>query len=135
MKIKNGNLEQGQKVFVYRNLRTGTWSVKDRKTNKVIKHTDEVFLRDVDFKVSKKGNERVRKEKSKNVHAGVQGFVDDVGADLMAVYPLESFTEVTYDPYKHKTFVTKKNGHPIYKAQIVLMIKNKVFVYDVPSHI
>jgi len=135
MKLKNKNLEQGQKVFVYRNLHTGTWSVKDKKTNRVIKHTDTVFLRDVDFKVSKKGNERVRKQKSKNVHAGVQGFVDDIGAHLLLIHSLEDFTEVTYNPYKYKSFVIKNTEQPVYEAQIVLMVENRVFVYDVPNHI
>ena len=135
MRLKSDNLEQGQNVFVYRNLRTGTWSVKDKKTNKVIRHTDTVFLRDVDFKVSKKGNERVREKKSKNVHAGVQGFVDDIGAHLMLIHSLEDFTEVTYDPHKHKTFVIKKTEQPIYEAQVALMVENRVLIYDIPSHI
>jgi hypothetical protein len=61
------------KVFVYRNLRRGCLSVRDTKTRRVIAHVDEIFLRDVKFKVSKAGRERVLKEKQKNVHAGVEG--------------------------------------------------------------
>lgn len=134
MKKRNGKLENGQKVFVYRNLHTGTWSVKDKESNRVVRHTNAVYLRDVDFKVSKAGLERVRKEGRKNVHAGVLGFVDDVAEEMFEIYN-SSLTEVTYNPYRYDSFVIKQTEQPIYEAQMVMLVNNKVYIYDAPNHI
>ena len=61
----------GKKVMVYYNLHKHTFSVT--YDSKVIMHADYVKLGDVEFRVRKGGKERVRSEKSKNVHAFVIG--------------------------------------------------------------
>ena len=119
----------GKKVMVYYNLHKHTFSV--RYEGKVVMHADFVKLGDVEFRVRQGGKEKVRDEKSKNVHAFVIGKLLDY-----CEYPCEDMPSpssdkvVTYNPYKHDTFVFKNTEEPVYRAQEVDMInsKNKLFV-------
>jgi hypothetical protein len=119
----------GKKVMVYYNLHKHTFSVT--YDSKVIMHADYVKLGDVEFRVRKGGKERVRSEKSKNVHAFVIGTLLDY-----CEYPCEDIPSpssdkvVTYNPYKYDTFVFKNTEEPVYRAQEVDMInsKDKLFV-------
>ena len=61
-------------VFVYKNLHKDCWSVKQDGLVKL--HTNDITLYDCEFKVSKVGRDRVLKEKRKNVHAGVRGYIE-----------------------------------------------------------
>jgi len=88
----------GKRVFVYRNLRTGTWSVKDLKTGRVIAHPDSIRLKDCTLKVSIAGRDRVRREGRKNVHAGVVGTVTDRKLFV------KTAVGMTYNPYKCDQF-------------------------------
>jgi len=119
----------GKKVMVYYNLHKHTFSVT--YNSKVIMYADYVKLGDVEFRVRQGGKEKVRSEKSKNVHAFVIGTLLDYCEYPCEDMPLPSSDEiVTYNPYKHDTFVFKKTEEPIYRAQEVDMInsKNKLFV-------
>jgi hypothetical protein len=119
----------GKKVMVYYNLHKHTFSVT--YDSKVIMYADYVKLADVEFRVRKGGKEKVRSEKSKNVHAFVIGTLLDYCEYPCEDMPLPSSDEiVTYNPYKHDTFVFKNTEEPIYRAQEVDMInlKNKLFV-------
>ena len=119
----------GKKVMVYYNLHKHTFSVT--YDSKVIMYADYVKLGDVEFRVRKGGKERVRSEKSKNVHAFVIGKLLDY-----CEYPCEDMPSpssdkvVTYNPYKHDTFVFKNTEEPVYRVQEVDMInsKDKLFV-------
>ena len=119
----------GKKVMVYYNLHKHTFSVT--YDSKVIMHADYVKLGDVEFRVRKGGKERVRSEKSKNVHAFVIGKLLDYCEYPCKDIPLPSSDKVvTYNPYKHNTFVFKNTEEPVYRAQEVDMInsKDKLFV-------
>jgi hypothetical protein len=119
----------GKKVMVYYNLHKHTFSVT--YDSKVIMYADYVKLGDVEFRVRKGGKERVRSEKSKNVHAFVIGKLLDYCEYPCKDIPLPSSDKVvTYNPYKHDTFVFKNTEEPVYRAQEVDMInsKNKLFV-------
>jgi hypothetical protein len=119
----------GKKVMVYYNLHKHTFSVT--YDNKVIMHADYVKLGDVEFRVRKGGKERVRSEKSKNVHAFVIGKLLDYCEYPCEVIPSPSSDKVvTYNPYKYDTFVFKNTEEPVYHAQEVDMInsKDKLFV-------
>jgi hypothetical protein len=119
----------GKKVMVYYNLHKHTFSVT--YDSKVIMHADYFKLGDVEFRVRKGGKERVRSEKSKNVHAFVIGKLLDYCEYPCKDIPLPSSDKVvTYNPYKHDTFVFKNTEEPVYRAQEVDMInsKNKLFV-------
>jgi hypothetical protein len=119
----------GKKVMVYYNLHKHTFSVT--YDSKVIMHADYVKLGDVEFRVRKGGKERVRSEKSKNVHAFVIGKLLDYCEYPCGEIPTPSSDKiVTYNPYKNDTFVFKNTEEPVYRAQEVDMInaKNKLFV-------
>lgn len=119
----------GKKVMVYYNLHKHTFSVTYK--SKVVLHADYVKLKNVEFRVRPTGKEKVRKEKSKNVHAFVIGTLEDY-----CVYPCDNIPEeqsdkiVTYDPYKYDSFVYKSTEEPVYNAKEVDMInkRNKLFV-------
>jgi len=119
----------GKKVMVYFNLHKKTFSVS--YDNKVIMHADYVKLGNVEFRVRTGGRERVRFEKQKNVHAFVIGNLLEY-----CEYPCENIPNppsnsiITYNPYKHETFVYKDGGEPIYTAKEVDMNNstNKLFV-------
>lgn len=110
-----------EEVFVYWNLRTKTWAIRSKKTRRVIKHSDYVELQECSFKVSKKGRERVLKEKRKNVHAGVCGKL--VSTKAIKNIP-DGSTVVTYNPYKYTTFVQKDNLAPVFTSIKTLMLPN-----------
>ncbi len=122
---------KGLRVMVYYNLHKHTFSVTYK--SKVILHADYVKLTDVEFRVRQGGKDKVRSEKSKNVHAFVIGTLVDY-----CQYPCENIPEeandnvVTYNPYKYDSFVYKSNEKPVYTAKEVDMInkKNKLFVIN-----
>jgi hypothetical protein len=119
----------GQKVMVYYNLHKHTFSVS--KGGLVVLHADYVKLEDVEFRVRQGGKEKVRKEKSKNVHAFVIGNLVD-----FCQYPCDNIPEeptgdvVTYNPYKYDTFVYRDSELPVMTAKEVDLVnsKNKLFV-------
>ena len=119
----------GKKVMVYYNLHKHTFSVT--YDGKVIMYADYVKLGDVEFRVRKGGKEKVRLEKSKNVHAFVIGKLLDYCEYPCDELPVtDSNRIVTYNPYKHDSFVYKQSEEPIYGAKEVDMInsQNKLFV-------
>lgn len=119
----------GKKVMVYYNLHKQTFSVT--YDSKVIMHADYVKLGDVEFRVRKGGKEKVRSEKSKNVHAFVIGKLLDYCEYPCDELPVtDSNRIVTYNPYKHDSFVYKQSEEPIYVAKEVDIInsQNKLFV-------
>jgi hypothetical protein len=119
----------GKKVMVYYNLHKHTFSVT--YDGKVIMYVDYVKLGDVEFRVRKGGKEKVRSEKSKNVHAFVIGKLLDYCEYPCDELPVtDSNRIVTYNPYKHDSFVYKQSEEPIYVAKEVDIInsQNKLFV-------
>ena len=86
-----------QPVEVYRNLHNGKLSV--RQNNLVVGHCDSITLDLATFKVSKAGQERVRRERKKYVHATVRGMLVDFETRR------KTSKQVAYNPYKHDEFV------------------------------
>jgi hypothetical protein len=117
--------------MVYYNLHKKTFSIQYKGL--VIAHADYVKLNNVEFRVRQGGMEKVRKEKSKNVHAFVIGNLVD-----FCQYPCDDIPEepvgdvVTYNPYKYDTFVYKETEEPVFNANEVDLInsKNKLFVIE-----
>lgn len=101
-------------VFVYFNLHKKLWSVRSVKTGKVIAHVRHIRLKDVTFKVSEAGRQRVLREKRKNVHAGVLGTVVEDWEQIPLFIKPEP---VTYNPYKYSSFVTCASQTPIETAE------------------
>jgi hypothetical protein len=119
----------GEKVMVYYNLHKHTFSIQ--KAGIVFIHADFVKLKDVEFRVRKGGREKVNVEKRKNVHAFVIGTLVDYCSFPCEDLPSEpSGDVVTYNPYKHDSFVIKDTDEPVYNAESVELInhKNKIFI-------
>ena len=101
-----------EKVQVYRNLHrteedgTHVYSVRNDK-GIVVDHVTQIALSKPILRVGPKGNQRVRDEKRKNVHAYIQGrrmrvsVIDDPHTGI----PQGQWQKITYNPYKHKSFV------------------------------
>ena len=99
-------------VQVYRNLHktledgTKVYSVKN-DIGIVEDHVTEISIAKPILRVGPKGNKRVRDEKRKNVHAYIQGrrmrvsVIDDPHTGI----PQGQWQKITYNPYKHKSFV------------------------------
>lgn len=114
------------KVFVYFNLRKQCWSVKALQgpnRGKVIAHCTELTMIDCTFKVSEAGRQRVLRNKVKNVHAGVVGMVASYVTDTT----WGRLDQVTYNPYRYSTFVTKRDEQPVYSARAVFLVGRSVY--------
>jgi hypothetical protein len=121
------NINFAKPVYVYKNLHKDCWSVKQDGLVKL--HTNDITLYDCRFKVSVAGRERVLKEKRKNVHAGVHGYIENWvgGFDKLSWEEGHPTAEaVTYNPYKYKTFVFKGDKGSITASTAVKMKHNLV---------
>jgi len=104
------------RVEVYFNLHKKLFSVRDCKTGRVVDHTQRIWIEDPEFVVRKAGREKVLREKKKNVHAFVRGTWFKVQSDLDVSRLIDHQAcsdEVTYNPYKYDSFVTKHDAEPI----------------------
>ena len=139
-RIRNGKLNHGDRVEVYRNLHNNTFSV--RRNGKVVKHLENwmtLCLQDVKFAVQPAGREKVRREGKKNVHAYIRGTVIKAEEYNFS----ETFKEkcnvwVTYNPYQNDSFISYVQDTtpadtkyttctPIHKANLVTL--NQGYVY------
>jgi len=103
--FEDAGVDLARKVKVYWNLHKNCFSVK--QDGIVMAHADWMCMRDVEFKVSQKGRERVLREKRKNVHAYAVGYISSVIDNDNE--PGEEY-RVTYNPYENETFVTFADG-------------------------
>lgn len=107
-------------VFCYRNLnRKGVvWSVRSNRTGRVIRRSTHVVLKNVEFKVSLAGRQRVLEQKRKNVHAGVKGtLLDEWTHEFLGQH---NWTQVKYNPYKAGHFVDPQ-GEEVTRAALVVL--------------
>ena len=112
------------KTQAYYNLHRHLFSL--RKSGKVFLHTDNAVFENVKFHVQKAGQQKVREEKRKNVHAYISG-------EHVALLPLsERGWEVAYyNPYICDTFEDKETGEPLTEASMVWIscYNNKPIIY------
>ena len=117
-------------VDVYRNLRNGMWSIKNRLTGLVMGWVSECVVQDATLVVQPAGNQRVRDTGRKNVHAFVRGNLQlPYGDGIMANMDLYDPVSITYDPYEYRTFVRIKDESPIHKAPYVELHRKGVIAY------
>ena len=92
------------RIRVYYNLHRKCFSIQDYQTGLVTEHTDKLFMTNAMFVVRKSGNERVKKEGKKNVHAFVNGIRQPKwqNTDNCNNY------EVKYNPYTMDFFHYKR---------------------------
>ena len=146
---------QAKKIFkreVYRNLHFRDETVYSvRKDGLVQGHALTVLLdgttdSPIVFAVGPKGNQRVRDEQRKNVHAVIRGHIvnavwyygdmdeaelahakdacDYFKEDFMGLcYDGYEWKRVTYNPYKYRTFVTVEDEQPVMTARRVVVGK------------
>ena len=95
-------IDESRRVYVYFNLHKRCWSV--RQDGKIVQHADRIMLKDCRYLVGQAGRRKVLIDRRKNVHAGVSGYLVDSVPNVP-----ECLQEVTYNPYKHRTFVSKDN--------------------------
>jgi len=100
-------IDPKKRVYVYFNLHKKVWSV--RQGGLVVEHTKNIMLKDCRFLVSEAGRKRVLREKKKNVHAGVSGYV----VDSIPEYKVYSEAKITYNPYMYKGFVAINDPYEI----------------------
>ena len=108
------SLDKTKKVEVYFNLHKKCWSI--RQAGKPVVHSDFVEIKEPQFVVQQGGNARVRREKRKNVHAFVRGYL----TDRVGIFP-KNQKLVTYNPYKHTSFVERGTEKPICSAQYAVL--------------
>ena len=107
------------KAFVYFNLHRKCFSIKALEgvnKGRVVAHRNDYIIYNPTFKVSEAGRQRVIREKSKNVHAGVVGewhSDDDRYAERTAELSTFIGRAVTYNPYKYDSFVYSPSMLPI----------------------
>ena len=117
---------KSERFFIYRNLRTKTWSKRSTK-GRVVGHPLEIFLLDATFHVSQAVRVRVVANKKKEVHAGVRG----TPSPLLAGGVIGEKVEVTYNPYHYISFVRKDNLEKVSSADAVHMDHNmKVWAFN-----
>ena len=133
-------LDYNRKVFVYKNLHKNCWSVKQDGLVKA--HALELNLYNASINVSRKGQDRVRKEKRKNVHAGIRGYLEPyhMGHDVKLNEELSMFQRVwkdlpnsemraiTYCPYKYDSFVHVDDGTPRWFGCFVKFEEKRVLI-------
>jgi len=106
------------KYYIYRNLRTGGFSVKYRGI--VIDRFQSAIAENVVFKVNRGGRELVLKNKQKNVHAYVV-----VDKYIIIDNIIDHLEEIKYNPYKNSYFEYLNN--PINGADRVAFSGGKCF--------
>jgi len=108
------------RVFVYFNLHRKCLSVKaleGERKGRVIAHADMVMMKNVTFKVSEAGRQRVIREQRKNVHAGVVGELISMGIDEAMLSLAERiYSPLKYNPYKFRNFVHAVSEIPMQSA-------------------
>lgn len=121
--FKGRSIHALQEVEVYRNLHKDCWSIRDAKSKLVLGYAKELALHDASFIVNEKGRQRVLKEKKKNVHAFVRGYI------VFAKVPVTG-TKVVYNPYKFKNFVTvNHDSFKVIHHDLTAMLTENMEVY------
>lgn len=117
--------EVGHRVYVYYNLHKHVWSVRALQgpnKGRVVLHTNTLTLDRCEMRVSEASRQRVLREKSKNVHAGIVGILMSSPAGRSP-----SDIHITYNPYLYATFVRAASKEPIFSASRVFFEQYKVW--------
>ena len=114
---KNRTINPNKPVKVYWNLHLDCYSMQ--QSGKVVAHADQVELRDVTFRVNESGRQRVLKERRKNVHAFIVGYLDNALARYWDI-------KIVYNPYKYDSFRLWTDDTTTVKSSeaVILRIRN-----------
>lgn len=108
---KGRNIDFNKPVKIYKNLHNGLFSVM--QNNLVVAHIESFILNNVIFKVNESGRQKVLKEKRKNVHAFVTGYIETINVESDVI----NSSQVRYNPYISNTFFTGDEKTPITKTE------------------
>ena len=137
--IDRYKIDENRRVYVYKNLHRNCYSV--RQDGLVKMHTDSICLYDAQFRVGKKGRERVLETRVKNVHAGVSGYIDTDWDEQRNGSP-QNTRCVIYNPIKWATFIygsnraiNATNHEPIFWSSMVRLshVDGKARIEAVPA--
>ena len=78
------------------------------------------------MKVNRKGRERVLREKRKNVHAGVEGYLSH--EDSHVWHGWVDMVEISYNPYKYPSFYDVETKKSRWYADLCKLYQDKVLV-------
>lgn len=115
--FKGRSIDFNKPVKIYKNLHNGLFSVM--QNNLVVAHVESFILDNVTFKVNESGRQKVLKEKKKNVHAFVIGYIKSINIESGLVN--SDYTQVRYNPYLASTFLLVKKKH-LSQKQIIYMV-------------
>ena len=128
-----------KKVYVYRNLHKGCWSV--RQNGLVKAHSLEMEVFDCNMKISQAGWLRVIREKRKNVHAFVHGYIHPhfIGLDfdpepidgwrkVWTDLPEDQMREIRYNPYDRASFTHRDDGSPAWCASYARFDEKRLLI-------
>jgi hypothetical protein len=122
---KRYRIDYSKPVKVYRNLHKGCWSIKQNGLVKA--HSDEVNLFDCNFLVNEKNRQKVIKEKRKNVHAFVKGYIWIAFDNAFVKRPIVLIKQASYNPYARNSFYDVDDLVSIHKANFVRATNKKLF--------
>jgi len=109
-------------IRAYFNLHKKLFSIQEKVNGrwKVTRHVNFLALKDVKFKVSEAGRQRVLREGRKNVHAYVYG-------EELIKYEIDShgYMDLYYDPYKYDSFVDRYGNEVNSVDYLILEVKDK----------
>jgi hypothetical protein len=130
-------IDKSRKVFIYKNLHKDCWSIKQDGLVKA--HTTDLCLFDCSFRVNAKGRAKVLKERRKNVHAGISGYIDLPWDEENISREGQKTKLAMYNPYKYKSFVrVEDDTKPVFWSSTARLVTAKTKgdkdkVYFVPS--
>ena len=101
--FQNRKINPNIKVKIYRNLNKKGYVYSIKQNGLVVGYCSFICLKNCRFIVNQKGRDKVLKEKRKNVHAYIDGFLTK---ELPATK-----AKVFYNPYKCKYFINEDNNY------------------------
>jgi hypothetical protein len=116
-------------VRVYKNLTRGCYSIQWKELGKgwrLFGHGGTIYLKDCRFVVYQHARKRVLLTKQKNVHAFVEGELEDIGPPIHNLEDL-GYQKVSYNPYTGEDFRLTLTQTPIRFASFVALTPTGVF--------
>jgi hypothetical protein len=117
--FKNRPFKIGVLTKVHKNLHNGLWVITQKIEGKwmVCHYSNDVVLEgDIQFKISEKSRLRAVEQKTRNVHAYVQGILVEVDAVKRTEFP----NHFSYNPFKYDCFYNTSNFERIDSAKAII---------------
>lgn len=119
--FKGREIDYSKKVYVYRCLHKPGYVYSIKQSGKVVGHTSNLILDDVQFKIVKSGKLKAIQTGVRNVHALINGYIKDNKSDKV-------IGELKYYPFSEDNFMCM--GKEIKKCNKVTINENKLLCYN-----